>query len=171
MQLSKIERLILANQYEILATLSSNDKDREKSYLERKKIVDEGYLYEYECLFESIQENKMTEGEYQEVSEILTMYNDIQYSYKNLADKGGIDEQEIIFEGFDMNLEAGQYCYTNFLLTKLGTDRQFLPKRSPDLNSHLPKLKKYRKMYAVWKAIPNKIPKMLKKDQIKSILA
>ncbi|MFH1309971.1 MAG: YfbU family protein [Candidatus Omnitrophota bacterium] len=169
MQLSKIERLILANQYEILATSNSKDKDKERSYLEKKEIIEKGCLCEYEKLFESIQENEMTEEKYQEVREILTMFNDIQWSYENLSDKRGIDEKEIIFKGFDLNLETGQYRYAEVFLNKSGTSNKFLPKRSRELNSHSPMLKKYRKMYSVWNAISNRIPKGLNEEQIKSI--
>lgn len=170
MQLSEIERLILANQYEILAILNSNT---EKSYLERKKRIEEGFSYEYGTLFQSIQENKMTEEEYVEVQEITTMYNDIQWSYENLSesDKNDINEKEIFFEGFDMSFETEQYSYAVFLLNSYVTCDKFLPRRSSDLNSHGPTLKKYRKMYSIWKAIPNRISKWLNKEQIKSIFA
>ncbi len=172
MKLSKIERLILANQYEILAALNCNDEAMEKDYLKRKEIIENEYLFDYEeDLFGAMQDNKMSEKEYLEVRVILTMYNDIQYSYNNLSDKDkeGINEKEIIFEGFDMHSEV-KYCrYAEFFL-KFKAASAFLPKRSSDLNSHFPSLGKYREMYSAWKAISNRSPKNSNAEQIRSVL-
>ncbi|MFH1061953.1 MAG: YfbU family protein [Candidatus Omnitrophota bacterium] len=170
MELTKSERLILANQFEILAYLNSSDSKKELC-LEKKKIVEKGYLREFEELFMSIEENQMTVEEYQEIQDILTMFNDIQWSCENLEDKADINEDAIVFKGFDFSFEAEQYCYAEFLLSKARETNKFLPKRSADMNSHAPKLNRYKEMLLAWKAISDKEPKHLNAEQIKLLLA
>ena len=169
MELTKGERLILANQFEILAVLGSEDDLQKKTYLEKKRIVEMGVSSEWDQLFGLIEENKMTYEDCQEVRNILTMYNDIQWSYENLNNKDGIDKDKIIFKGFDLNFESERYEYINFLL-KPGVTDEFLPQRANDLNSHCSMLEEYRTMYSKYEKIKERKSKELDEEQIKLLL-
>lgn len=169
MQLSDIERLILANQFRILEGLASND-ELKKNYRDKQIIVERGYIMEYEQLICTLQDNNMSETDYKEVREILTMFNDIQWSYDNLTDKTGVDANQITFKGFDMHTEAEQCEYAKFFLKGSQVSPDFLRKMSSDMNSHQPMLHEYKKMLGGWKGIPDRKPKNLSATQINSLL-
>jgi len=168
MELSKRERLILANQFEILAALYPELKEE---YCKKKEMVETGYPLELENMFDGVLENKMERTECLEVREILTMYNDIQWSYENLnnSDKKKIDDGKINFRGFDPH-ESEHYNYADFHLRTGVLSKDFLPKRSGDLNTHEPVLSKYRKMLTNWKSISDRKPKNLTAEQINSLI-
>jgi len=168
MQLTESERIILANQFEILAILKPGNS---KEYLESKEIIEKGYLLDFEQLYASLTEYKITKAECQEVRAILCMFDDIQWSYENLTDKSSICEDKIFFKGFDMHSEAEQSCYAEFFLRKTRTSDKFLPKRTKDMNSHAPMLTCYRKMLLAWNSIPARNRKHLSEEQIKSLVS
>ena len=94
MELTKCERLILTNQFEILAALNSDNEHQKETYLKNKRIFEMGFSCEWDQLFDSIEEKKMTDEDCQEVCKILTMYNDIQWSYENLKNKDSVDKDK-----------------------------------------------------------------------------
>lgn len=168
MELTDIERIILANQFEILAILKPDEKEE---YLEKKEIVNKGYFLDFEQLYAFITENKITYAECAEVRSILCMFDNIQSSYENLTNKSSINENDIFFKGFDMQSEAEQCGYAEFFLSKRSTYNKFLPKRTKDMNSHAPMLRQYREMLSAWESIPAENHKHLSEEQIKSLVS
>lgn len=166
MTLSKFEKVILMNQYDILEKLSK-DKDTKKWYSEKREVIKKGYPLELDSIFDSMEEPK-SENDCREVRDILSMFNDIQYSYTNLKGNINITKDEITFKGFDINFEEVQYGYAVFRLEK---DDKFVPIKHPDLNSHESMLNRYRKMHSIWKNIPNREPGNLDENQIRQILS
>lgn len=162
-----VERLILANQYRILALLDK-DHDNVKSY----QLAEQAFVYGYESayLFNTghlATENILTEEEGREVSEILRMYDHIQYSHKKLGAKSGIEPHEVVFPGFSGNYESKQLAFCDYLgECKM---RAKIKVTHESFDSHFPMLHKYRSMLSVWRQF--RVDTLLTADQIRSILA
>ncbi|WP_344341984.1 YfbU family protein, partial [Streptomyces rhizosphaericus] len=92
MEISKAERLILANQFRILAESNPQDK-----HLIRAEILERGYeaLYNDEIFNLLSEEMDQEEGDF--VIDVLSMYRGIDDSYENLQDKQNLSEREITF--------------------------------------------------------------------------
>jgi uncharacterized protein YfbU (UPF0304 family) len=136
--LSKSERLILLNQYEILQKL---DPERAKDYAQRQEIVQSGYKSLYHELGELGDE--LPEDVYSETFATLDMFRDLKGSFEALSDKAGIDPAAVKFSGFDGNDDAGHYGLARFMIEGLGRWEGF---RKTDLNSHANYLPRYRRM-------------------------
>lgn len=165
MELTNIERLIIANQLKILEKLYPEEAEY---YFQQRKAVEYGYTLHYDDLFESLYDG-LSEDECKEVLEILSMYRALTFSYQNLADKTGIEEEDIHFDGFDGNEETSQYFYVKYFIVDLGRfDELTYKEKNPDFNSHLPMLDRYRRMLSVWRSYRDN--HKLNNEQILSIL-
>jgi len=166
MKLSKQERWILANQFQILKKLYP---ENEEMYEKMQTIVEEGYTLNYDWITQNIFD-EMTEDQCKEVIEILDMYTAIYFSHENLTDKTGIDTTYLKFSGFDGNNEAEYMVYTKFLINTDGkfTELKYGNQR-PDFNSHQQLLDKYRRMLLEWEKL-NK-SHTLSKDELTIILS
>lgn len=140
-ELSKKERLLLINQYRILALL---DEEGEADYYRKCiRILESGYEFHYHLLDQFIDDPMIAE-ESHEIIDILSMFRVLNDSYKRLEDKSGIEEWQIKFVGFDGNNETGEMGYVRFLARH---DERFTDVIDPDrCNSHCPTLDRYRKM-------------------------
>ena len=166
MDLTKKERIILANQLKILEKL---DPDAAKYYANHRKAIESGFKLHYSWIAESIDDNEMSEEECGEVLDVLDMYRAITYSYQQLEDKTDIELDAIKFPGYDGNNESKQFSYTNFFITDLGRfDELRFGAEYPDFNSHLPMVDEYRRMLNIWKKYPHR--HRLGKEQIKELL-
>lgn len=152
MELTKYERLNLINQYKILEKLYPED---EEDYKVLRKALEEGYVYNYNDSFQWM-DDELSEVECREVIEILNMYRDLTFSYKNLSGKEEIEESKLIFRGFDGNYETKQYVYSKYYLIDLD---KYLELRQhskyPDFNTHTEMLDKYRRMLSIWNTLNN----------------
>ena len=165
MELSKKDRLIIANQLKILAKLYPSESNE---YENQRKAIESGYSLNYSGIFDSIYD-EMSKEECQEVIDILNMYRAITFSFQKLKDKVDIDEYYLKFQGFDGNNETDQYSYVCYFVIDLNRFQELkYGLEYPDLNSHSPMLEKYRKMLEVWKKSCNK-NKLKKEDIIKII--
>ncbi len=149
MDLSKKDRLIIANQLKILEKLYPEEA---KEYSNQRKAVEQGYKIHYSRLVEWLYE-EMSVDESEEILEILEMYRAITFSYNKTEDKEGLKESEIGFLGFDGNSEGKQLAYATYFILDLGRygelrgDLVF-----PDFNSHGSMcVEDYRRMLAIWK--------------------
>jgi uncharacterized protein YfbU (UPF0304 family) len=157
--LTKSERLILLNQYEILIKL---DPERAEEYGNFQTIVMSGYRPLYGEL--GIIGDEIEETVYREVVDILDMFRFLKSSYENLADKDGIRQQDVEFKGFDGNGSQGHYGLVCFMIQDLGRWSEF---RKYELNSHSEVLPEYRDMLARFVRVPDKFN--LSKKQILEI--
>lgn len=144
MKLSRIERLILLNQYHILEALYPEQKE----YFERaQEAIGEGYELEYESLAQHVYDDKDTLNEEQcrEVTKILSMFDALRVSYNAQEDKTGIEEESITFRGFDGNdrVESAYLGYVRYL-TSGGKFKEL--SKGGDFNSHMGMLSNYRDM-------------------------
>lgn len=168
MDLTKKDRLIIANQLKILEKLYPEEADH---YAKQRKAIEEGYKFHYSWLVEHIFDNEMSEEECTEVLEILDMHRGLIWSYQDIIDKAGIEEQTIRFRGFDGNLETRQFGYTHYFILDLGRfDELRYGEEYPDFNSHCPMLDKYRRMFGIWNAYEEESKFKLSKEQIEKIL-
>jgi len=99
----------------------------------------------------------------EETVNFLSMWEKLEQSYKSLsqADKDWLSTQAIlssagvVFPGFDGNNESVYLNTANFLINDLDRFTHF--KGRKDMNSHMPTLEAYRRMYAVFDPILMKV--------------
>lgn len=151
MQLSRVERLMLSNQYKILEKLYPAESDE---YRKIREGIERGYEWHYAEIVGHIygKEYEMSTQECDEVLDILELFSLLTDYYNNLEDKSDIDEHQIRFLGFDGNNESKQMGYTRYLIHTLGRFES-LYRSSDDFNSHCPSIDTYRAMVKRWKTL------------------
>jgi uncharacterized protein YfbU (UPF0304 family) len=142
LELTNIERLLLANQYEILCTLKSDE-----SYSRMAENLRSGHKWLYEQHAVRISDN-LPESETEHVLSILGIYSDLRDSYDRLTDKSGIDEHLVKFPGFDGNNEAELLLFAR-ALSQNGNYAETIGKDAK--NSHMPTTAMYQRMIVEWK--------------------
>jgi len=134
-ELTDKDRLLLANQFEILGLLK-----KDNYYLLKAEALRDGHKWLYrdlnmcEVLPDSSAEHVLT---------ILGIYSDLRDSYNKLTDKSGIDEHEVVFPGFDGNNESELLSFAE-ALRKDGRFSNTLGTSSK--NSHHPTTDIYSRM-------------------------
>lgn len=145
MNLSPQERLILSNQYRILALL---DKRNAESYEESAAIVENGYEIAYDWLAPSIDAPVSAEV-CQEVIDILNLFRYFAQAADRENQRLG---PRLTFHGFDGNNEGEHYSFASFLVRQQGKWPDLLLGRPTwDLNSHRPVLGDYQNMLRRWR--------------------
>lgn len=140
---SKLERLILLNQYEILCSIDPSQKeDHEitmaslrRGYVDRLRIDD--WL-----------DDELEASIHEDVFNILEMHRALRFGFNQLTDKTEIDELRINFAGFDGNYESSYLGYTRHLLETENLYQEL--QLSAGLNSHWPMLPRYIAMLSKW---------------------
>ncbi|ASI90445.1 YfbU family protein [Vibrio mediterranei] len=150
MEMTNAQRLILSNQYYLMAKLTPENAEK---YKRLQTIVERGYELqmreinkEYGCLIED---------ECREVIDIMEMYHAMQESNKMLSgeERNDVDQRRLQFLGFDIATEAQLVNYVRFLIDSEGLYPQF-DKGDHHFNSHVPMLEKYRRMLVTWRNCP-----------------
>lgn len=151
MELTKKERLILYNQYEILKSLNPDEKEY---YEIDQEILINGFKYNYDGLVHCFMDDTPEEIS-QFVIDVLQMYSVLNNSYDKLKDdeKSQIDLYDISFTGFDGNEETDYYVYAKFHLEKLDKFGELKESEYYAVNSHANTLNDYRKMVSLWKEV------------------
>jgi len=166
MKLTKIERLILSNQYRILASLYP---DEAKAFETNRKVVEEGYTYQYSWLADHLS-SEVPEEDSRYVLDVLDMFSDLLFSFDQLTDKSGIDAYDVKFRGFDGNNETSLMSYARFFVQDLDRYNEF---QNHDFNSHMPTTALYSRMLEVYrpiKAACREGMRRLSKDEIIQII-
>lgn len=161
LELTDTDRLILANQYEILAILKNDD-----SYARLAEELRDGHAWLYQQHFDYFSPN-MDDEDAKFVLTILGIYSDLRDSYEQLSDKSGIEPHQVKFPGFDGNNEGELLSFAR-ALRKGGRFVDTLPEHGK--NSHMPTREIYGRMIAEWDKL-GKPQFPLSKDQIAEILA
>ena len=161
LKLTDTERLILANQYEILATLKDDD-----SYARLAEELCDGHEWLYQQHFDYFSPN-MREEDAEFVVTILGIYSDLRESYQQLDDKSGIEPYQVEFPGFDGNNEGELLAFSRALRN---SDRfvDTVPERGK--NSHMPTRDIYSRMMEKWEEL-GKPHFPLSREQILTLLA
>lgn len=152
MNLSKTERLLLYNQYEILKALYPK---QEQDYQEAQEVVSHGFEHHYDMFAQHIYDDTMSDDEGQEALDILTMFESIQRAFDALDDKGGINAYRVEFRGFDGNNEGKYMAYAQFFCNQRGG--RFVNLRKPSgFGGGVHELPLYRGMLREWNASDKK---------------
>jgi uncharacterized protein YfbU (UPF0304 family) len=160
-KLTDAERLILSNQYEILAHIK-----KDEHYALLAETLRDGYELLYQEHFTKLSE-VLSPEKVEHVMTILGIYGDMRDSFANLSDKSGIEEQLLVFPGFDGTNEIELLGFTQALLKHGG--RFELTIGSTAKNSHMPTTDMYERMISKWKELGNPCYPY-SKEQILSIL-
>jgi uncharacterized protein YfbU (UPF0304 family) len=150
MRLTKTERLLLANQYEILARLNP---DFESSYYTKREVVLRGFELDMNSLFHTFDEEGLSVDGCSEVINILAMYEHLDGSFQRLEDKNGISPGDIQFPGFHEDTEGRQFSYTNHLMK----DHRFMYLHRDYQRPAEPMLPAYRTMLRVWEPMKSRL--------------
>lgn len=162
--LSRLERLMLSNQYEILAKLDPVNADSHQRLIEALR---DGYELAYQDAFNHVYEEGLNAEECRFVINTLAMYDAVQRSYAALADKQGIDEWRVKFPGFDGNNETSYMSYVRHIVEM---EHRFVNVRGDrDLNSHMPMRDEYRRMLQIWERFDKSYE--MTKEQLAELLA
>jgi uncharacterized protein len=151
MKLNKKDRLLLINQYRILAAL---DKNEESYYLELIEILQHGYSIFYSKIDEWVSDD-LSEEKCKFVLEILDLYRAIEDVKRLTKDNQLTSHTYGIFRGFDGNNESEYLGFCRFLVERQGKfqeQKQYLQKND-GMNSHMPMVSKYERMLRVKKTL------------------
>ena len=154
MKITKRDRLILINQFRILASLNKNEADH---YEELIDILENGYSIFYSQLDQWIADDT-PEDEGRFVLEILELYRRIEEVKRVFKDPKIMLHQFSFFHGFDGNNETQYMNFCRFLIEKQGKfqeQKQYLI-NNDNLNSHTPMIEKYRRMLNAAKLLPSR---------------
>ncbi len=143
LELTDTERLLLANQYEILGLLK-----QEPSYKRLAENLRDGHKWLYED--HVIVEENLSDAEALHVLSVLKLYDDLQSSYRLLTAKGQIKQRDVEFPGFDGNHESRLLRFARSL-HKMGHYAQTMGGGAP--NSHMETTDMYKRQLAQWNAL------------------
>lgn len=177
--MTKIERLLLVNQYYILEKLDSienliksgdnavSDNTKKSDYERYKIALENGYEKYYPNVQDLDQEICKT------VEAILEMYASIYRSNSKLDKNSRINYDEIKFKGFGEDDEIEYATFTEYLIETLGhyTESKISTSCTPGKPSYLRRynqLPKYSSMLEVWASYDKSDEMNL--DQIKNVI-
>src|SRR6185312_2152171 len=112
MQLSKIDRILLANQYRILEKL---DPANAEIYASNCKVLESGFSLNYTALDQRFKDG-LTPEQCSETIQILLMFEALHHGY--VRSKGAVEAEieSIAFQGFAGESEAGLLAYAAYLI-------------------------------------------------------
>lgn len=150
MEMTNAQRLILSNQYNLMAQLEPNNAEK---YKRLQTIVERGYGLQMRELDKNF--GRMEEETCREIIDIMEMYHAMQESNKMLeeAERKDVDQRRLQFLGFDIATECQLVNYVRFLTDSEGLYPQF-DKADHHFNAQMPMLEKYRRMLATWRNCP-----------------
>jgi uncharacterized protein YfbU (UPF0304 family) len=169
MKLTRVERLMLANQFLILEKLYPEHAGH---YEEACQAVERGFEGHYWLVFQGISEDTLSEEQCREVLDVMTMFSCLKASYDDLQDKTGIKPEDVRFDGFDGNNEGEMLSFANFYCRgEGGKFTDIVNKQVP--NSHSPRIDLYRRMLRVFKTVRDAAPgpRQLSKESLQQIVA
>ena len=165
--LSQVERVMLLNQYLILAKLYP---EQAEYYKDCAEVLRKGYVPEYQSkVLGSVYEKQLSEEQCKFVWDVLDMHRALLRAYEALPDKSGIDESKLRFRGFDANNDD-EWGYVEYM-KKEGTRWKESLEKGPT-NSHSITTKgSYERMLSRWLSFDQERRWNLKKEDIQKILA
>ncbi|MBB2977667.1 YfbU family protein [Paraburkholderia tropica] len=166
--MDEAQRLILANQYRILALL---EPDCAADHELNAEAIENNYAPEIATLTGANRGGRLTAEQCDEVMRTLGMFTHIDVSMRKLssAERGELESfHRKRFQGYDGNNEGEHLGYVRHLIEGR---RQYvwILETTPDLNSRMPTVDLYRDMYARYRHHPIGVP--LSCAEIKAICA
>jgi len=166
--LSKTERQILINQYEILKILDSKESAYYSSCI---NILRNGYEWLYHRNISDLPDT-MPSNESQFVVEVLMMYQFIHDFIKSNPEYDEISNHSYAyFCGFDGNNESQYMGFTRFFVDDMNRFENLKFHSNKDrFNSHCPMANKYRGMINKCKSFGIKTSSSISKEEVLEIL-
>ncbi len=150
MEMTHTQRLILSNQYAIMALLDPLQKAK---YTRLKHIIEQGYELQIQEIGQDF--SHLPEALCLSVIQALEMHHALQESYAQLPEKEqkALPLQRLQFHGFDSKTEMPLLKYTRFLLD---IEQRFptFPRTDHQFDTQLSMLEKYKRMIALWENCP-----------------
>lgn len=159
--LSRTERWILLNQFEILSLL---DEDNREHWKRAITAVEFGFESEYSVLSQRINEDTLSRQRSKELVDILSMFEDTQHAAKMHATS--LDQSEVAvltFRGLGANDEGLEKLYVEHYCSEAGGRFTSVVQRQCP-NSHMPMLPIYRRQL---KAYADMTPNELSAENLK----
>ena len=154
MEFTKLERIQLINQYEILKIINPEEKENFEELIE---ILFNGYSILYSEIEGYLSEDMpVEEGVF--VLDILSLYRDIE-GFKFHNESNAIrDHPHGSFSGFDGNDEGNYYSLAKFLIDKQKRfcEQEQYREKTDGFNSHWPMYSQYRNMIFRWERLGRK---------------
>lgn len=148
MEMTHAQRLILSNQYQIMAML---DPDHAPRYRRLQTIIEHGYGLQMRELDHEF--GALPEALCRTILEIMEMYHALQVSFELLNTSDGVDPRRLVFRGFDATTEARYLGYVRFLTESEGRYPQF-EAGAHHFDAQIAMWDKYQRMLAAWRACP-----------------
>lgn len=165
MELTKKERLAFIYQLRILEALYP---DEAANFAHHRTALEDGYALHYDWMIEHLGDD-MSEGECQEVLEILDMYRAITFGIGKLGIEDPLNGHHLAkFSGFDGNNEGQKMSYARYFIVDLERYSELKGGDYPSFNSHTRMLDTYQAMLERWRPLQKKFE--LSRNQIAAIL-
>lgn len=148
MKLTAVERLIIANQHQILELIDAENADNHKLC---REAIERGYLEDYYWITNTSILNEPSSDVIDVVRNTLNMFDWLQRLLG--VDDGKNIPSNALFDGFDGNTEDNHFAYMEFFLQgSHGSPRYESLKwtKPKDHNSHAPMVHIYERMLTVW---------------------
>ena len=118
MKLTKLERIMLINQFEILKTINKDDKEHYKKII---KTLEIGATSQYHC-FMGEMDDEISEDIQTFVCDVLDMYCHLETSYGNLStsDQAKINKSDILYKGYDKKYDFKHAVFSQHILEDMG---------------------------------------------------
>ena len=149
MELTKKDRILLINQYEILKRLDPGNADH---YEQLTEILRRGYEVLY-CMIDDQVSDEMRHDQGRLVLDLLDFYRSVEdYKDAHPDDEEFSDHPWGAFRGFDGNNEADYMAFARFLVERQGrfAEQKKYLSQTDGFNSHMPTLQKYRRIVSKW---------------------
>ena len=162
MEMTSTQRLILINQYELMALLDKENADKYRRY---QNIIKGGYRLNLKELHKEFSE--LSEDECKTVINTLEMYQALQVSYNNLHHKEDMTPHRLKFLGYCAIREKKYLNYLGFIAENDKKYRDLI--QCPNgCDAQTPMWDKYIKMLDVWHKCPRQFHLSL--AEIKQVL-
>jgi uncharacterized protein YfbU (UPF0304 family) len=151
-QLSRVERALLANQLRILEVLYPNEAEE---LAQHRTALEAGWEYHFgDALVAVTSDEVFTTDQSREIIDILDMYRHIELGVATLTPDHALAHHFAgRFAGFDGNNEVLEMSYVEYLVEDLGQFEYLASRAEAGFNSHTQTLPQYRRMLSVWRAL------------------
>lgn len=162
MEMTHAQRLILSNQYQMMAMLEPDNAERYRRY---QTIIERGYGLQLRELDKEFGE--LSEATCRTLIDIMEMHHALHVSWSNHKAPCNIEERRLAFLGFDSATEARYLGYVRFMVNVEGRYTHF-DSGTHGFNAQTPMWEKYQRMLAVWHTCPRQYH--LSENEIAQIL-
>lgn len=167
--MSDVERVVLRNQFKILANMNPENPEYEAA----AKAVENGSSVDLALLCSNMTPTSIAVSD--EVRDIVSMFRVLRTSYTRLEEENKLSEEsrEMVersfFVGFDFIDEAEHFQYAEKFFAREET-YQFILKDNKFSDTNEPNLARYRIMVRRWKAFAPATRNVLADDQVVALL-